>query len=283
MTALIGPDAIADVVSLICLLGGILLHGRRCVACRGAMTVKSDDGALWDWMCSSDPFASYSFLPLHGLALLAACTWPLLAVRRVHSSARLLEIYLAAWCMCWFSPSHPFAATADCVDDESSCITWARSGECDKNKDFMLKTCRRACGACVSDGTDGSLRDRLHALGPRAMATGLGSVLLVTAGIRLCLLGLSDASQQRVSAAARLAMRPLAMCFAILMRTPLAPILRVVVHILRGGCAAALSTSCQVARALTRCANLLRRRLIVLLGGQLEDGLFDGGYGSKGR
>ena len=81
---------------------------------------------------------------------------------------------------------------------------------------------------------------------------------------------MSDAAQQRVGVAAHLAFRPLAVCAAIVMRTPLAPLLRFVVTLLRRVLAAVGAMLRCAVRALTGCANLLRRRLIVMLGGAVD-------------
>ena len=267
---LFGPTAVADAASCLCYTAIALLLARRIIACRGAAAPKSD--ALWDWMCATDPFASWSFLPLHSLALVAAAVWPFLALGRL-PSVRLAELYLASWSMCWFSPTNPFAATPDCVDKDAGCAGWAASGECSKNEQFMMKTCRKACAACVaSDATN------LHALGPRAIATGAGGALLVLSSSRLLLSGLSEAGQQRVAAAARLAVRPLIICANLLMRTPLAPIVRLIFRLLRSVAVLLAKLLRHAVRAATGCANLVRRRLIVLLGGQVDRG--GGGAGS---
>ena len=33
-------------------------------------------------------------------------------------------------------------------DDERKCLEWMKSGECAKNKNFMLAKCRKACQKC---------------------------------------------------------------------------------------------------------------------------------------
>ena len=218
-------------------------------------------------------------MPLHALAIFSIVSWPLLFVGR-KPSVRLVEVFLALWAMCWFTTEHPFAASADCIDTDASCHQWAASGECTKNKDFMLKTCRKACGECVGDSSDGSFAR----LGPRAVVTAVGGALVILAVARLVLSGLSDASQQRVATTTRIALRPLAFCASIIMRTPLAPLLRVVFRVLRGaiGAVGTLLRYAWSCGALTGCANLMRRQLIVVLGGQVDrgasvDGLFDKG------
>jgi ShK domain-like len=35
-----------------------------------------------------------------------------------------------------------------CQDDDADCADWARQGECTRNADFMLRTCRLSCQAC---------------------------------------------------------------------------------------------------------------------------------------
>lgn len=264
--SLAGAAAAADAISASCVLSIVLLHVRRFFACRSTAQVRDDGGlVLWDWMCATDPFASYSFMPLHVLAVACVTSWPLLFARR-KPSTRPIEVFLASWAMCWFSQTHPFAATANCIDTDASCPNWAESGECTRNKDFMLKTCRKACHACVSDASDGSFAR----LGPRAVGCGAGGGLIVLAGARLVLSSMSDATQQRVGVAAHLAFRPLAVFAALVMRTPLAPLLRFVVTLLRRVLAAVGAMLRCAVRALTGCANLLRRRLIVMLGGAVD-------------
>ena len=36
----------------------------------------------------------------------------------------------------------------DCYDDEYRCLKWAKSGECNKNPDYMLQKCRQSCDVC---------------------------------------------------------------------------------------------------------------------------------------
>ena len=35
-----------------------------------------------------------------------------------------------------------------CADESDECADWARDGECEKNKAYMLEACPRACNAC---------------------------------------------------------------------------------------------------------------------------------------
>jgi len=35
-----------------------------------------------------------------------------------------------------------------CKDDHENCAGWADMGECDKNSNYMLKTCKKSCGIC---------------------------------------------------------------------------------------------------------------------------------------
>jgi prolyl 4-hydroxylase len=37
-----------------------------------------------------------------------------------------------------------------CSDDQFDCGTWAESGECEKNKEYMYTVCRSSCGLCSS-------------------------------------------------------------------------------------------------------------------------------------
>ena len=40
-------------------------------------------------------------------------------------------------------------ANAPCADMRSGCGSWADSGECEKNPDFMRDACPEACGVCT--------------------------------------------------------------------------------------------------------------------------------------
>lgn len=47
--------------------------------------------------------------------------------------------------------SHP-GGTAPCVDRDEACQNWANGGECDRNPNYMLASCARACKVCGSNG-----------------------------------------------------------------------------------------------------------------------------------
>ena len=36
----------------------------------------------------------------------------------------------------------------DCIDEDKHCKGWAEDGECEKNPNYMLTSCRRSCGVC---------------------------------------------------------------------------------------------------------------------------------------
>merc|ERR1719427_1445714 len=38
-----------------------------------------------------------------------------------------------------------------CVDDNKHCPDWSKSGECEKNPDYMLVNCRKSCKVCTDD------------------------------------------------------------------------------------------------------------------------------------
>lgn len=40
-------------------------------------------------------------------------------------------------------------ATKECEDQNESCNSWARKGECRKNPSFMMLNCRKSCGTCL--------------------------------------------------------------------------------------------------------------------------------------
>lgn len=112
--------ALADGSSGVVLIAIAALHIRRMFECRASVSLRSKVAA--HWMCASDPFASWSFMPLHGLALLALGAWVLLALRgglgralqacrragseprsTLSDSAALmrgLEIVIACWALC---------------------------------------------------------------------------------------------------------------------------------------------------------------------------------------
>jgi len=46
-----------------------------------------------------------------------------------------------------------------CVDRNRFCASWARNGECQKNPNYMLVSCRRSCRACTTGQTDASKVD----------------------------------------------------------------------------------------------------------------------------
>lgn len=273
VVALASAAAAADGISATLLTVLVLLHARRAVACRAAPS--QGDGALWDWMCATDPFASYSFLPLHLLSAAAVaarcfrarCGGALRASggHDAAASTAKLELYLAAYAMCWFSVFHPFAASADCADNDPSCAQWAAASECQKNRDFMLKTCRLACKACVADGHASASQ-----LGPRAVSMGAGGALLVLASSRLLLASVSEPSQRRVLAMALLMLRPVVFCAGVVMRTPCAPIVRLVLRLLRLCAGQALALLRFGASMCMGCGSLCRRSLIVALGGKVD-------------
>ena len=273
--ALASAAAAANLLSGACVLTLAALHARRAFECKDAAHLAASH-AVWDWMCASDPFASYSFLPLHMLAAVVSCAWLFFALRggalralgnHYASSATplMLEVFLACYAACWFAPANPFAATDDCFDSDPTCSQWAASGECEKNKDFMLKTCRLACKACVA-----SARTGWAAMGPRAVTKGAGMLLLAIATCRLMLSSLSESTQHRVLAAFRLLLRPLSMLAACIMRTPFAPLVRFVARLIRLAFGSVLSLLRLVATLCTTCANMCRRNLIVALGGRYE-------------
>ena len=72
---------LADLVSASLLVVVGLLHVRRAIACRQEEPPKASLNKLWDWRCTADSFASWSFLPLHALAAAALAGWVLLSVR----------------------------------------------------------------------------------------------------------------------------------------------------------------------------------------------------------
>lgn len=254
---------IATGVGSACVVGILLLQLCRAYQCHR----DSHEPTHWDWMCTSDPFASYSFLPLHVLAAVAFFAWCLNASGS--SAIRfLLEIFIGCWSSCWFSPLHPFGATVGCRDEDKACVSWAHSGECEKNKDFMSRTCRHACRLCVAE-TEGQIVG-WAAVGPRALALSGGAALVVLAGCRLLMVSLSEASQRRVLILANALSRPVVAVAALIMRTPLAPCVRLVLRLLRFLIFQVFRVLRFGASLATASCNCCRRRLIFALGGTVQ-------------
>ena len=291
-----GDTLFADVAAAILVVALALLHLRRMLECSHAPPPAPE------WMCATDPFASWSFVPVHGLAALAGVAWACQAVRgglgqawrcvsRYSSaapanaaSARQLELFLAAWSLCWFSPASPFAATADCADSDEQCGRWAASGECERNSAFMATTCRAACKLCVATLAGGAHAGRGPPSLPRAATLCAGGLLLLLAAARLLLSALGDGTRRHLARLATLLCRPVRWLAALALRSPLGPTLRAAVRVL-GAClrsaramlGAVLRPLSQVSAAVgAALAHAFRRRLIVVLGGTLEE------QGSKG-
>ena len=107
-------------------------------------------------------------------------------------------------------------------------------------------------------------------MGPRAVTHAAGALLLTLASCRLLLASLSEPSQQRVLGAARLLLRPLALLAACVMRTPIAPLVRIVLRVLRFGVGRLLALLRLSVSVCTGCAGMCRRNLIVALGGKVD-------------
>lgn len=43
------------------------------------------------------------------------------------------------------------AKWGECIDEKDECAGWASMGECEKNPEFMLSSCRKSCGKCNQD------------------------------------------------------------------------------------------------------------------------------------
>lgn len=295
--------SLADVstATLLACLGA--LHLRRAVTC--SRTHSAATSHLWDFKCGGDPFASWSFLPLHALAAAAATSWLVLTLRASgqlltrqqpdaaastggSSNRRMCEMFIGAWCLCWFAPASPWAGTDDCTDHDESCSSWARvqggQSECTRNHAFMADKCPRACKLCVAAG------DRLFswhavttAVGPRACTLLVATTLLVVSAARLLLASLSEDSRRRLGLIVRLTLRPLHLAAAVFMRTPFGPLVLGLLKLLRA-CLAQLGRLLRlVVSLLGACFNFGRRRLILALGGSVEHGDFDAPFSVKAR
>lgn len=49
---------------------------------------------------------------------------------------------------------HDFLDDAECTDERQECEAWARHEHCDINPDYMLKSCKKACGVCQNTRED---------------------------------------------------------------------------------------------------------------------------------
>ena len=50
----------------------------------------------------------------------------------------------------WNSEGVEVAFSSRCTDNQTGCAEWARSGECERNQNFMRAECKRSCGRCTS-------------------------------------------------------------------------------------------------------------------------------------
>lgn len=222
---------LAGLLSGLLLIAITLLFAARFSLCNAGEIGKLANATLqsdWNWMCEDDLFGALAFLPLHGLAtcaflarlgfaLLEGCGTARRAVccaRTSHSSTserfvtlRLLEMFIAAYTLCWFAPIELESAAAaafgpDCVDKHESCSNWAATGECTKNEGFMRANCLAACKLCVPTQSHPSLLNLLGKLlyyngaalvgthhRPRLLAVALGGLLLILAVTRLLMPG----------------------------------------------------------------------------------------------
>ena len=275
------PIADLSSAALLGVLG--VVHFQRAIACHKPSVAQAYQ--LWDWMCKTDGFASWSFMPLHALAAVALVAWFLMSLhgslgwawrslrradqpgsRADDSSLRQLEIFLATWSACWFAPASPFAASADCADLDPSCPNWASGGECTKNPTFMGKTCALSCKACVK-----AMSVEWDSLGPRVVTMAAASSLLCIAATRLAMASMSERAQARVTFCARVVVRPLQLTTAVCMRTPFGPLFVAILRILRSAlrsCGLLLRLGSSVLGA---CFDACRRKLIRVLGGNVVD------------
>ena len=42
-----------------------------------------------------------------------------------------------------------------CEDNDEQCSSWASTGECDINPEWMHENCKKSCDKCDDDGGDG--------------------------------------------------------------------------------------------------------------------------------
>mmetsp|Transcript_6188 Transcript_6188/g.13679 ORF Transcript_6188/g.13679 Transcript_6188/m.13679 type:complete len:251 (+) Transcript_6188:1139-1891(+) len=51
-------------------------------------------------------------------------------------------------------PPDPWQVMKHCLDEFPACASWAKSGECKKNPQFMHSSCAQACGSCNANPDD---------------------------------------------------------------------------------------------------------------------------------
>ena len=47
-----------------------------------------------------------------------------------------------------FKPISGFVLHSGCSDNDTSCVEWAKSGECEKNAEWMKENCMKSCEQC---------------------------------------------------------------------------------------------------------------------------------------
>lgn len=233
-------SVVAGIINGVLLLSVGLLHVGRLSACeRQASLTTAPKGKSWDWMCEDERFLELAFLPMHALAFFAfvarllhllqdgsGTVWRAIFCGRSaqqggserFATARLLEIFVGAYTLCWFAPadlnSKP-ASPIGCIDLNESCAAWAASGECSRNEAFMRANCLAACNLCPKPRTNRSAGTILWTLfylnggaligsehWPRCLAITLGGPLLLLAAARLLMPGALTRTESVAVAAA---------------------------------------------------------------------------------
>lgn len=78
------------------------------------------------------------------IALLAASAGVASSFGRLETAARKLEGAASSF----LPEKRDFSG---CVDADTHCVRWAKTGECDSNPGFMRSNCRASCQECESD------------------------------------------------------------------------------------------------------------------------------------
>jgi hypothetical protein len=85
-------------------------------------------------------------LAFHCLLILLLCVSLSLAQKEYKTECLPSnEDYSSFYCL----PYHSEGSRIKCLDSDTQCENWAKSGECNKNAQFMLIHCRKSCDSCV--------------------------------------------------------------------------------------------------------------------------------------
>ena len=78
------------------------------------------------------------------------------AIAQVEGGARAAELHAphtAKAVLAMIRGMPAVGGSADCVDVDAGCSSWASAGECKNNAEFMLDMCKKACGVCIGESS----------------------------------------------------------------------------------------------------------------------------------